>query len=613
MGLKDSIFSRLFGSKTEENKEEEQNLEAQAAEGQEEGGALPVTETDPTQMELAPEHALNQLWELWLGQKGGAESAARPVIRLAGALKQPELLAEEKLEFELIRLGQKVDTTAEARLAKAKPRWETVAETDTMEDGQEAQTDEEPRKIQADEEAQADEELREKQIEVVPRLDAQVVTFLTQDQMTVWVIVYPPAGGGKELERGMLEAALSENGVKFGVDETLLDSLPQNEERYFRLYLVAEGKLPENGKDGYVVDKIPRIGRKELAMNESGQIDYMQLNNVRNIEEGDVICEIIEPVPGVPGTTVAGRELPPKAGKKATVPKGRNTELSEDGTTLKAAKTGRIEFNGHSFEIKTALEIGENVDYSTGNINFLGDVHIRGDIRGGFEVKASGNITVDGVVEGCVIEAGGDLVVVKGIKGDNQAVIRTGRSIYARYIENSVLCARENLLTDYIVNCNAYCDGAVNACSGRGIVIGGKIRAGREVRANVVGSRAEGVTTVSLGGRPSDEFECESLRRGIEEMERELERLEKQPDSPEKRKNLPMTRMKLSVDKKRLEQFENEIRKSEESDREHKGQRLTCVTAYAGTEIIIGSARHLLKYEVEPCTAVWLKGEIRLL
>ncbi len=51
MGLKDSIFSRLFGSKTEENKEEEQNLEAQAAEGQEEGGALPVTETDPTQME----------------------------------------------------------------------------------------------------------------------------------------------------------------------------------------------------------------------------------------------------------------------------------------------------------------------------------------------------------------------------------------------------------------------------------------------------------------------------------------------------------------------------------------------------------------------------------
>lgn len=620
MGLKDSIFSRLFGSKTEENKEEEQSLESQAAESQEEMGAPPVT--DPAQMELAPEHALNQLWELWLGQAGGAESATRPVIRLAGALKQPELLAEEKLEFELVRLGQKVDATAKERLEKAKPRWETVAEADATEDGQEtqedeerqeAQTDEELRKTQADGEAQAGEERREKQIEVVPQLDAQVVTFLTQDQMTAWVLVYPPAGGGKELERGMLEAALSENGVKFGVDEALLEGLPQDKERYFRLYLAAEGKLPEHGKDGYVVDKIPRVGRKELAMNESGQIDYMQLNNVRNIEEGDVICEIIEPVPGVPGTTVAGRELPPKVGKKATVPKGRNTELSEDGTTLKAAKTGRIEFNGHSFEIKTALEIGENVDYSTGNINFLGDVHIRGDIRGGFEVKASGNITVDGVVEGCVIEAGGDLVVVKGIKGDNQAVIRTGRSIYARYIENSVLCARENLLTDYIVNCNAYCDGAVNACSGRGIVIGGKIRAGREVRANVVGSRAEGVTTVSLGGRPSDEFECESLRRGIEDMERELERLEKQPDGPEKRKNLPMTRMKLSVDKKRLEQFENEIRKSEESDREHKGQRLTCVTAYAGTEIIIGSARHLLKYEVEPCTAVWLKGEIRLL
>lgn len=612
MRLKNSILSRWFGSKAGEETKEG-TKEEQIEERQEEGGAPSVE--DPARLKLLLDDALCQLWELCEAR----QELPEPEIRLAG-VRQPELLSEEKLEYELLRLGQKIETTAKARFEEAKSRWETAAPTGGeeeeggREDGEPGQggAAEDVESLQ-DAPAGSGEPGQESKVEVIPRLDAQVVVFLTQDLMTAWVLAYPPSGGGKELERGMLEDALRENGVDFGVDEAALEGLPQDEERYFHLYLVAEGNLPAHGKDGYVIDAIPRTDRRELAMTEGGQIDYMQLNTVRGIEEGDLICEIVAPTAGEAGSTVTGKTLPPKAGRKATVPKGRNTELSEDGTMLKAAKTGRIEFNGCNFEVKTALEISNNVDYSTGNINFLGDVHIRGDICGGVEVKASGNVTVDGVVEGCTIEAGGDLVVAKGIKGDDQAVIRTGRSIYARYIENSVLCARENLITDFIVNCDSYCDGAVNACSGRGIIIGGKIRAGREVRANVVGSRAEGVTTISLGGRPSDEFEYESLQQEVKKLQEEFNKLERQPDGPERRRSLPMVRMKLSVDKKRLEQFQKDLEKNGEGTKGQEGLRLTCMTAYAGTEIIINGVRHQLKYEVEPCTAVLRKGEIRLI
>ena len=65
------------------------------------------------------------------------------------------------------------------------------------------------------------------------------------------------------------------------------------------------------------------------------------------------------------------------------------------------------------------LDIPGNVDFSTGSINFLGDINIKGDVLSGFTVRAMGNIHVDGVIEaGSAVEAGGDLVVVKGILGD---------------------------------------------------------------------------------------------------------------------------------------------------------------------------------------------------
>ena len=84
------------------------------------------------------------------------------------------------------------------------------------------------------------------------------------------------------------------------------------------------------------------------------------------------------------------------------------------------------------------------MDFSTGDINFLGDVCIHGDICSGFTVRAIGNITVGGVVEACTVEAGGDLVVSGGVQGDNQAVIRAQRNIFAKFIENSCVYVKDS-------------------------------------------------------------------------------------------------------------------------------------------------------------------------
>ncbi len=62
------------------------------------------------------------------------------------------------------------------------------------------------------------------------------------------------------------------------------------------------------------------------------------LNLVQNINKGEVICQQFRPVEGVPGRTVLDQEIPCKTGKEVRLPKGRNTEISEDGTQLLAVK-----------------------------------------------------------------------------------------------------------------------------------------------------------------------------------------------------------------------------------------------------------------------------------
>ncbi|MCI9441224.1 MAG: DUF342 domain-containing protein [Ruminococcus sp.] len=614
MSLAKTILSRLFGSVADEDEIENSVPEVQEEE-------VPQPQPNPASLQLPMEHPLNKLWTLWSEQTG---QTPFPELCLEGLPEQKEILSVNELERELTRLRQLVTSTASERAGKAVPKeeeplldrgaygagdsnnYDTAHETDALEGSSSG--------AGTQDKGHTEEEIQKKSR---PDLDAQVVVFSAKSQMAAWLLVYPPVGQGKEVSRDMLVQALKENKVEFGVDTALFDKLPTDANRYFHLFFAAEGRPAVHGKDGYTIDRFPRKKQREMKVNEAGQVDYAELNIVNNADQGDVICQIVEPTEGVAGRNISNKELPAKDGKKVTVPKGRNTTLSEDGTALIATKPGHVEFDGRNFQVKPVMDIGKNVDYSTGNINFLGDIHIRGDVCSGFTVRAMGNITVDGVVEASTIEAGGDLIVVKGVKGNNQAVIKACGSIYAKYLESTVVCAQEELQTDCIINCDVYSDGQVQACSGRGIIIGGKIRASGEVKANIVGSKSECLTSVILGGHPSDDFEYENLIREIEELELEYEEIERQPDSPAKMRSLPMLRMKLSVNRTKLKQFETFIQEAKETPQNQEeiqdGRKLVCGIAYPGTEVTIGDVTHRLEHETQHCRAVLLDGEIHFL
>lgn len=573
--FKNSALARMFASGPENREDHPVETGPETAEEPSSLAASPSRHA----LVLPEGHALYRLWENYCRQSG---QSLQPDLHLEGPEEEP--LPDDAAQKELRRLQMKINVTANRRLDAIYSQRKTGKGDERSERAEDGP----------------------------PHLDAEAMVAVSGDGLTAWLLVFPPVGPGGELDRAMLTEALEQNQVCFGLDETLLDRLPQEEGRYFKLFTAARGTPPVHGRDGRVVDFFPRTSERRLTADE--RVDSASVNAIHNVKKGEEICHIILPAKGVPGQTVEGREICARDGRAAVVPKGKNTQISADGKRLEAALAGHVEFQTPNFHVRPLMEIPGNVDSSVGNINFLGDVRIYGDICSGFMVRAMGSITVDGVVEACTVEAGGDLVVSGGVQGDNQAVIRAQRNIFAKFIENSCVYVKDSLHADCLINCDVYCDGEVEVRSGRMTVIGGTLRAARSVSAGTVGSRAECRTEVFLGGQPCADFECHILHQEIGQLEKDLEKTERQPDSPAKLSSMSKMRMQLMINRKKLAQLdkERELAAGEQEEAEKPPLRLACSTVYPGTVLGINGVTHQFDRRYSPCTADLAGGEIRL-
>lgn len=580
MSLKDKIASILFRAKAEDEHTAEEPAAQQERLEDESSEAPSFAAEEPALIKLPGEHPLLQLYAL-----RRKEAGPLPAPRLC--MDEEGVLPEDLIRREKNRLQAALKNACNSRL-KATVKGGSNRRKKVKKDGEE--------------EAEPEPE----------GLDALPWFFISSDKLYAWMMLFPPTGNGQELSRDMIYEALLDQGILFGVNGRLADRLAHDNQRYFNLFLIAQGKPAFDGKNGNIVDYFPRVVERILTVDEYDQVDYTALNLIHNVKEGQEICRLIRPTEGEPGRTVLDQEIPAKSGKSIILPKGRNTEISEDGDVLVALADGHVEFTGRSFQVKPVLDIPGNVDFSTGNIKFLGDVNIKGDVLTGFTVRAMGSIWVGGVIEaGSTVEAGGDLTVVKGILGDGTTIVRAQRCVFSKYIENATIYARENLQTDAIINGGIYCDGEVVVRSGRGVIMGGRTWAAKKVSATTVGSKSERRTSIVLGGLPCTSFELEQVRRELKELEIEHERLECQLDSAAKASLLSKIRMKLSAAELRLQQLEEDLQDvKEELDGKEGEGRLECGVAYAGTEVRFGKEMVRLQREERQCVVKMVCGEI---
>ena len=327
---------------------------------------------------------------------------------------------------------------------------------------------------------------------------SEIVLRVDSSQMFAMIFIFPPHRDGGDVSEAMLTELLDKNKITFGIDgKKIRDIVVQHS--YFKLLIVATGIPVVHGKHGRTREFFLRKPSITLKEDAHGKVDYKNLNLYQTTTKDEIICEYVPPIQGYDGTTVYGKCIKSKLGKPAMTLKGDNTYITEDGKQLRASIPGRIYFHDGSFHVQSCLEIRGNIDNSTGNLSFPGDVIIYGDVLSGFNVQAHGNITVCGMVEAATIYSDADIILSQGMNGDGRGLLVAKGNVISRFLQSCTVRAEESVHSDSIIHSNISCNGSVEVNTGKGAIIGGSVVARNEISAKTIGNQTASKMDIKLG------------------------------------------------------------------------------------------------------------------
>lgn len=149
------------------------------------------------------------------------------------------------------------------------------------------------------------------------------------------------------------------------------------------------------------------IGEKRIVNENSNEkIDYRNVYSISSITEGQVLAEIIPGKNGQDGKNICGEVLKKKTVKSRTIKIGDGCKV--EGNSIIATKTGRPSSKNGILSVNSLYNI-QDVDIKSGNIFFVGDVYIKGNVKEGMKVKSGNSLTIEKNVDISTIVAGGEI------------------------------------------------------------------------------------------------------------------------------------------------------------------------------------------------------------
>jgi uncharacterized protein (DUF342 family) len=249
-------------------------------------------------------------------------------------------------------------------------------------------------------------------------------------------------------------------------------------------------------------------------------------------------------------------------------------------------------------------------------------------VEDGFSVKAAGNIEVDGTVEKAELDAEGDIIVHQGITGKSNGMVRAGRSIWARFIENAqVEAGNMVVVSDGIINSQVDAFKRIICQGKRAHIVGGRLRATEEINAKSLGSPTSGTETIcEVGFDPKSKTQMDALEVQKAAMEKQLEEIQLNVQTliniKKQRKSLPEDkeaylnelmdkRQELSGD---LQKNREEIEKIQSflNNLKTRGRVSASSKVYPGVKILIRDAKEDVRNEYRAVTFILENGLVRV-
>ncbi len=457
-------------------------------------------------------------------------------------------------------------------------------------------------------------------------MDGQVKISFGPGKMQAFIEVTAPVGSGLPCGREQVIKALNEFEITYGIDETAIDRAldPQN---WNKKILIATGKEPEHGKDGKLIYKFPLAHeRKALKEDEKGNVDYHERGLIYNVKMGELLVERIPPTEGTPGRDVTNREIPAKKGRDYRLPRGKNTVADQEERNLFAACDGHVTMIDGKVVVDSVLVITQDIDFATGNIDFVGNIIIHGNITSGFKVYASGDIEIKGSVEAAEVVAGGSIQVRNGIISGAKGIVKAGQNVYAKFIENSTVEAGGDVLVrDSIMQSVIRSGGSVKVTDRRAIIVGGIIQAYNLVESKTLGSQLATQTIVEVGINPHYREEYHNLikvktekKKIYDTLNQNLQSIQRSGvslDSLSDKRRLALIKMldEFKTVRQEIASYEERLSFLEgEFEKTQAAKVRVLETVYPGVKISIGQAVYTVNDPIKYAEFIYQDGEVRL-
>ena len=456
-------------------------------------------------------------------------------------------------------------------------------------------------------------------------IDEKVIVRIAPDRLSVKGYFYAPTQGGSLLTKEMIVSEMVKAGVKYGVSENNIAKFLENRS-YDEPIIIAEATKQQEGTDAFITYFFNTDLTQKPRVNEDGSVDFHHLDLLSAVSKGQLIAQLTPAVQGKPGIDVCGGLLRPVKVKPKALRVGNNITISEDGLKAYSEVDGHATVEGDQIFVSNQYEVAANVDASTGDIEYDGNILIHGNVNTGYTVTAKGDIVVEGVVEGAVLTAGGHIVLKRGIQGmEHRGVLKATGNIISRFIESATVEAGGYVSADAIMHSKVIAKGDVTVDGKKGYITGGMIRSGTTISARTIGSSMGTTTNLEVGIEPAIIEEYRALTKEQDDLQEELEIVMQklmtfakriklgEKLSPDKMLQFKVTSDTREILKKRDEEITERLKVLKEKIDSYVGG---CVrvkgTIYSGTKITISNSVYYVKKDSSYARYIREDGEVKI-
>ncbi len=285
---------------------------------------------------------------------------------------------------------------------------------------------------------------------------------------------------------------------------------------------IARGRPPRFGKDGRLEFLIDRNPKKVEIKDAQGNVSYRDLNMIHEVRKEGKILRVIAPVPAENGVSVQGMSILASGGDRARLALGKNV-IEQDGI-VHATVDGHVEFVDPLISVSEVFVVSGDVDLSTGNLRFVGNITVEGNVMDGFTLEAGGSIEIKGVATACTLTAQGDIIVSQGVHGQGKSQIRCGGEFSAGFVNDADIQAHQGVaLHKEIVRTSLRTMGKVVVKNGE--IRGGEVDAFAGVEVKELGSPMGTPTTVIVGVNHDVGETIAREQQGLEKLQADLKKL----------------------------------------------------------------------------------------